>query len=79
MCRLLELKEQYDNNEITSDVFICKLFEYFNDVGCFNGDDIKYIYELGRTHEKNMSDCTGETIKEVFIWSNKLDRNIKWD
>jgi len=47
--------------------------------GCFSGDDLKEVYELGRTHEKNKSGVTGDDIKEVWINADKCVNDIEWE
>lgn len=44
----------------------------------FTADDIKEVYELGRAHEKNNSDCTSDMIKTAWIKACKWAK-LKWE
>ena len=79
MDKLKEIKEKYVSKEITSDEAVRQMFELFDEVGCFDGDVIKEVYEIGRSHERNGSDCTSEMIRNAWVWSDKIYRNLKWD
>ena len=45
--------------------------------GCFTADNIKDVYDIGRAHEKNNSDCTSDIIKEAWVKANDLYHNLK--
>lgn len=48
-------------------------------VGSFSSDDIKEVYEIGRGHEKNRSDCTSEMIKKAWGKADNMYKNINWE
>ena len=65
--RLKHIKAELKNHGVIGDVM------------SFSADDIKEVYEIGRMHEKNGSDCTSEQIKNAWVRADDLYKNLKFE
>ena len=75
----LELLTKVANGEISPKDAQTELLNLFSIMGSFSADDIKEVYEIGRAHENNKSDCTSQMIKDAWVRADDLYRNIKWE
>jgi len=75
----LELLTKVAKGELSPKDAQAELLNLFSVMGSFSADDIKEVYEIGRAHEKNKSDCTSQMIKDAWIMGDDLYRNIKWE
>ena len=78
MKKIDEIIEQVESGKILPEEAYEQIIKIFNIYGCFNIDDIKEVYEIGRNHEKNKSTCTGEEIKLTWLRAYILNGKIKW-
>ena len=75
----LELLTKVANGEVNPKDAQTELWNLFSVMCSFSADDIKEVYEIGRVHEKNQSDCTSQIIKDAWVSADGLYRNIKWE
>ena len=64
---------EYVQSEVKNNVDLASV------LGSFSSDDIKEVYEIGRGHEKNRSDCTSEMIKKAWGKADNMYKNINWE
>jgi len=74
-----EILDRVDNKEITPEEGYKQIRELIETTGFFTADDIKFVYEIGRAHQKNKADCTSEEIKTSWLEADRMNRNIKWE
>lgn len=74
-----DILDKVDSKEITPEQGYKLIRKLIETTGFFTADDIKYVYELGRVHQKNKSVCTSEEIKHSWLQADRLNRNIKWE
>jgi hypothetical protein len=77
--KLRMVEHDYFNGNMMAGETLKKIFEIFEELGSFDVDDIKFAYEVGRSHEKNNSTCTSDEIREAWLKSNQMYRHIRWD
>lgn len=75
----LELLTKVAKGEIAPEKAQNELWNLFSVMGSFSIDDIKDVYNIGRAHEINKSDCTATEIGEAWLKADELNRNIKWE
>lgn len=77
--RQLELLTKVANGELTPEKAQAELWNLFSVMGSFSIDDIKEVYNIGRAHELNGSDCTATEIGNAWLKADDWNRNIKWE
>jgi hypothetical protein len=84
------MKEKIDNifhdlkNEIITEKQahqqILDLFEkFFDPVNCFTIDDIKTVYEIGRSAGKKKNVLTSEQVCSAFLEANKMYKDLRFE
>ena len=75
----LELLTKVATGELSPKDAQTELLNLFSVMGSFSIDDIKEVYNIGRAHELNGSDCTATNIGETWLKADDWNRDIKWE
>jgi len=68
------------NGKITYEEAFNQMNELFDRIGCFNIDDIKLAFEIGRVNgRKRKHYMSADDIVNAFIEADRLSRNLKFE